>query len=65
MDRSKFTYHRLEKPTVKQISYASAISEYLGVDLPIEPTKAAYSRWIDKYSKGEGERSHDKTAVRW
>lgn len=41
----------MNEATEKQTEYAKAISECLGVKLPTENTKSAYSQWLDKYSK--------------
>lgn len=36
-------------PTTKQIEYAKYLAERMGVDLPKEVTKAAYSDFIGKW----------------
>ena len=38
-----------QKPTTKQIEYAKYLAERMGVDLPKEATKAAYSDFIGKW----------------
>lgn len=37
------------KPTTKQIEYAKYLAERMGVELPKEATKAAYSAFIEKW----------------
>ena len=38
-------------PTEAQVKYAEAISDLLGVDLPDEETKAAYSEFIGEWAE--------------
>lgn len=40
-----------DKPTEKQTDYVTAICETLGLDLPDEETKEAYSDFIDEHEK--------------
>ena len=42
---------RPTQPTDKQIEYAEAIANLLGVELPESETKASYQVWISRYSK--------------
>lgn len=48
-----------EKPTERQIDFATAISETVGADLPEDFTKEAYSEFIDEnigeFKKIQGE----------
>lgn len=38
----------MNKPTEKQIAFATEISETLGSDLPEETTKSAYGKYIEE-----------------
>ena len=38
-------------PTEAQVKYAEAIADVLGIDLPDEETKAAYSEFISEWAE--------------